>query len=103
MIRVCVVCEKPLAEDARADITTCSGRCRMRQLRARRRGAKIAVTPDLGEGYHAVTDSPRPAPATGASSVSPKYTEEELRIPDDLTIPKFLRREPDAPHWKDYD
>jgi hypothetical protein len=35
--------------------------------------------------------------------VSSKYTEEELRIPDDLTIPKFLRRDPDAPHWKDYD
>jgi hypothetical protein len=29
---------------------------------------------------------------------------EEFEIKNrDLTIPKFLRRDPNAPHWKDYD
>jgi len=127
-MRNCEWCEEPLHESARNEARFCSGKCRLASLRAKRKGAK-AVTTSLEAwepGYHAVTDNPPPTPppplvtanppptpppplvtasrpSQAPSRASSKYTEEELRIPDDLTIPKFLRREPDAPHWKDYD
>jgi hypothetical protein len=102
-MRACVSCGRELPADMRADAICCSNYCRLRHLRARRRGAKLSVSPHKGEGYVAVTDNARPVPSAPPSGAPSKWTEEELRIPDDLTIPKFLRREPDAPHWKDYD
>jgi len=98
MIRECAECGNPLPDYVRADAIYCSATCRKRRERAKAKG--IAVTGYTGRGYQAVTDNPPSTPLTSPLSVPSKYSEEELRIPDDLTIPKFLRREPDAPHWK---
>jgi len=118
-MRHCEQCGKPLHEASRDDMRFCSGKCRVANLRANARalaktkGAKVITDGTATQpegGYHAVTASPLPTPPSSfVTASSPpqtpaprpsKYTEEELRIPDDLTIPKFLRREPGAPHWK---
>src|SRR5262249_45886116 len=100
VMRVCAACGNPLAAYVRADRMTCSDACRKRLERARVRG--VAVTGYQSQGMHVVTDNPPPGRPPGGTPGPSKYTEEELRIPDDLTIPKFLRREPDAPHWPLY-
>lgn len=102
MDRRCVACGNDLPDYVRADKHYCSVRCRMAAMRAKARG--VAVTEQVDKGYTAVTDNPPPAvPASSSQSLSKADLDARFPIPDDLTIPKWLRREPDAPHWKDYD
>ena len=106
--RYCAACGESIPDYARPDVIYCSGKCRVRALRAKNKGARLlgdvtGVTGTLDTGYIGVTDNPPPVEPTRLSRLPTKYDEERFPISSDLTIPKFLRREPDAPHWKDYD
>jgi hypothetical protein len=58
----------------------------------------VAVVAVTKGGYKRVTDNPPKEPQ--AQSPDPKRVEQALaQIPADLTIPQFLRRDPEAPHW----
>lgn len=95
-------CTNELPDYVRTDKHYCSDGCRKRAERARAKG--VAVTGPVARGYTAVTDSPAPAtPGARSSILSQAELDAKYPIPEDLTIPKWLRREPDAPHWKDYD
>jgi len=99
MKRFCAApgCTNELPEWMRADAICCSALCRKHLERARAKGT-LSVT---GAGYTAVTDNPPVAsPAVPARPLSQAELDAKFPIPDDLTIPKWLRRDPDAPHWK---
>lgn len=101
MGRRCLSCGNDLPDYVRADRHYCSDGCRKRAERARARG--VAVTGGGGAGYMGVTDSPPPRPPGSMPTMSKEEIEARYPIEEDLTIPSWLRRVPDAPHWQDYD
>jgi hypothetical protein len=99
MKRYCTApgCTNELPEGVRADATCCSPVCRKRFERAKVKGT-LSVT---ARGYMGVTDNPNAAPLPpSAIGLSRAKLDAKFPIPDDLTIPKWLRRDPDAAHWK---
>lgn len=99
MKRYCAApgCTEELPDGMRADAICCSIGCRKRLERAKVKGA-LSVT---GRGYMGVTDNPPVAPLpASAPMLSRAELDAKFPIPADLTIPKWMRRQPDAPHWK---
>jgi hypothetical protein len=96
-VRHCIVCGNDLPHGLRADAAYCSVSCRMRALRARAKGLSVGVTQG---GYTGVTDNPTPSLAPPLPRAAQSEPDAKYPIPDDLTIPRWLRRDPDAPHWK---
>ena len=99
-MRYCTVCTEVLPVGMRPDALYCSVACRMRAMRLRTKGLRDPLSVTSG-GYTSVTDNPPVAPISKHPAAVLDGVEELVAtIPADLTIPEFLRRDSDAPHWK---
>jgi hypothetical protein len=96
MARYCAACGGDLPVGLRTDAVCCSASCRKRLERMRIKG----VTKRDSYGYMGVTDNPKASPTPPPPRAAQSAPDAKYPIPDDLSIPSWLRRDPGAPHWK---